>query len=143
VDPRRQPSLSFLSPLIRLTHAPVNRTNRGSAAGPAPPARAGWRAAELPGWHARQGPARARDGRRPGKKGMDATALPNEHPRRAGASPGAPPAPGRRRAKGIEGFSPRDPAAQIQKEGAGVAWRQSQPPPLGVSTSTTRPCAQG
>jgi hypothetical protein len=104
-------------------------------AGAAPPvqphqlARGGARPSCPAGTHAKD--RRARDGRRPGKKGMDATALPNAHPRRAGTSPGAPPALGRRRAKGIEGFSPRDPAAQIQKEGAGVAWRQSQSPLLG------------
>jgi hypothetical protein len=106
VGPRRQPSLSFPffpyphDSCAGQPHQPGQRrrssptSSRGVARG---------RAARL----ARTPRTGARAGRETtGEKGMDAFALPNAHPRRAGASPGAPPAPGRRRAKGIGVLSP-------------------------------------
>jgi hypothetical protein len=130
------PSLILFSPL-RLTPC-AGQPSRPSAPPVQPGQRAGRGAAGLPGWHARQGPARA--GREAaGEKVKDIFAPPAGIQGVPGCSLGAPPAPLGGGAKGTEELSPSSPAARIQKERR-PAWAgdKANHPPLGVSTSTAR-----
>jgi hypothetical protein len=126
-------SSPFLS-LIPLTTAPVSRARQGSAAGPATPARAGWRArpSRPAGTHAKDrrrarvtGGGRGKRQRTPLPLSMRIRGGPGYHRGRHLPRDGGEP-----RVSG--GFPPRGPAARIQKGRRQCGLEARLTTPLGV-----------